>query len=95
MGEASEVIHNPERHRFEVRIEGQLAQTAYEREGNVITFTHTFVPESLSGHGIAKHLAQSALEYARENNLSVVPLCPFVAAYIKRHPEYEPLVLKE
>lgn len=90
-----EIVDNPERHRFETRVNGILAQVAYRRTGNVITFTHTEVPESLSGHGIANKLAVHVLNYAREHALGVVPLCPFIAAYIKRHPEYQDLVVSQ
>ena len=53
---------------------------------------HTEVPEALQGHGIAGKLAAHALTYARENGLDVVPLCPYVAKYIKDHPEFADLV---
>ena len=88
-----EVVNNPERHRFETRVGGILAQVGYRVEGDVITFTHTEVPESLSGRGIANQLAETALTFARDNGMQVVPLCPFIATYIKRHPEYQPLVV--
>ncbi|HET6511304.1 MAG TPA: GNAT family N-acetyltransferase [Candidatus Kapabacteria bacterium] len=92
MPEAVEVVDNPERHRFEARVDGILSQVGYRINGNEITFTHTEVPESLSGRGIANQLAQTALNFARDNRMKVVPLCPFIAAYIKRHPEYQALV---
>ena len=88
-----EVVNNPERHRFETRVDGNLAQVGYRVQGDVITFTHTEVPESLSGRGIANQLAETALTFARDNGMQVVPLCPFIATYIKRHPEYQPLVV--
>jgi uncharacterized protein len=93
MADPVEVVNNPERHRFETRVDGVLAQVAYRLEGDVITFTHTEVPESLSGRGIANQLAVTALNYARDHGLKVIPLCPFVSTYIKRHPEYQPLVV--
>jgi predicted GNAT family acetyltransferase len=92
MPEEIEVVNNPERHRFETRVHGILAQAAYRMNGDVMTFTHTEVPESLAGKGIANRLAETALAYARDHNLSVVPLCPFISTYIQRHPEYLPLV---
>ncbi len=58
----------------------------------MIVFTHTEVPEALEGHGIAAKLAHTALEHARAQRLTVVPLCPFVASYIRRHAEYQGLV---
>ena len=57
--------------------------------------THTVVPLALEGHGIAGRLARAALDYARDRGLSVVPLCPYVADYIGKHPEYEDLVAGE
>lgn len=92
MPETIEVVNNPERHRFETRLNGVLAMASYRLSGDVITFTHTEVPDTISGHGVANKLARTALDHARENGLTVVPLCPFIAAYIKRHPEYQSLV---
>ena len=59
-----------------------------------IIFTHTLVPVSLKGQGIASYLAKYVLDYARENNLNVIPQCPFIRSYIERHPEYDDLVMK-
>lgn len=78
--------------RFQTQVDDDLAVIEYGLVGASIVFTHTEVPEALSGHGIANKLAQTALEYARAQQLTVVPLCPFVASYIRRHPEYQTLV---
>ena len=86
------VIDNRSANRFEVHIEDDVAFLAYTRDGKTIAYTHTEVPPSLEGHGIAAKLAGHALDYARANDLEVVPLCPYVSAYIKRHPAYEDLV---
>ena len=64
----------------------------YDRDGDRIVFTHTLVPASLEGRGIASVLARTALDDARSRHLRVVPLCPFVRDYIERHPEYQELV---
>jgi predicted GNAT family acetyltransferase len=53
---------------------------------------HTEVPEALEGHGIAGKMAQFALEDAHARHLAVIPRCPFVAGYIRRHPAYADLV---
>jgi predicted GNAT family acetyltransferase len=87
------IVNNPERHRFETRMDGILAQVAYRLRDDVITFTHTEVPEALAGRGIANQLAIAALDHARDHGLKVVPECPFISSYIKRHPEYQPLVV--
>ena len=55
---------------------------------------HTFVPDSLSGKGLASALAHYALEYAKERQLKIIVYCPFVGVYIKKHPEYNILVNK-
>ena len=83
-----EVRNNTAAHRYEVELDGQLAILTYSQRGNQIAFLHTGVPEELEGHGIANALAQTALEDARAQHHMVVPACPFVAAYIRRHPEY-------
>lgn len=87
-----QVAHNEAASRFEVTVQGQHSELSYRRDDNRILFTHTFVPPALRGRGIAGKMAQAALEYARENKLVAVPLCSYMASYIRRHPEYQPLV---
>lgn len=87
-----EVIDNKATERYEVHAEGHTAILTYKRRGNRITLVHTEVPPPLEGRGIAGMLARTALEAARADGLDVVPLCPYVAAYIRRHQEYLPLV---
>jgi hypothetical protein len=57
----------------------------------VISFIHTEVPKALAGKGIGSRLARHVLEAARAEGLKVVPVCPFIAAWMKRHPEYDDL----
>jgi predicted GNAT family acetyltransferase len=87
-----EVIDNVGAQRFEARIGDEVAVAAYERGDGVITFTHTEVPHSMEGKGIASALARAALDRARAEGLAVVPQCPFMATYIRRHPEYRDLL---
>lgn len=89
------VTHNEPEQRFEAVIDGRLALADYRRQGNTIFFTHTEVPEALEGNGIAGKIVQTALDYARTEQLSVVPLCPFVTAYIRRNQQYADLVAPE
>lgn len=91
-GKEIKVTNNEAAHRFEVVEEGHLAELDYQRQGNRIVFTHTGVPAALEGRGIGGALARAGLEFARANDLQVVPLCPFVRSYIERKPEYQPLV---
>ena len=86
------IEHNRAAQQFEAQVDGQLAAIEYGFVGDSLVFTHTEVPKPLAGHGIANQLAHTALEYARAQQLPVVPLCPFVARYIRRHPEYQALM---
>jgi predicted GNAT family acetyltransferase len=83
-----EVRNNVAAQRFEVESGGSLAVLEYEEEDGRITLVHTEVPPPLEGKGIAGRLAAAALDSARDRNLRVIPVCDFVSAYIKRHPEY-------
>lgn len=89
------VINNEARSRFEAEVDGEIAELTYRRQPDSITFLHTGVPEKLSGHGIGQALARTGLDFAREKKLAVIPLCPFVVTYIKRHPEYLDIVDQE
>ena len=86
------VEHNEAAQRYEAKVDNYLALMQYTRAGDAIVFTHTEVPEALEGHGIANKLAKTALEQARAEHLAVVPLCRFLASYIRRHPEYREIV---
>ncbi len=87
-----EVSDNEAAHRFEVHADEQIAVLEYRRRHGHMTITHTEVPPALEGHGIASKLAQAALEDARSRNLFVIPVCKFVQGYVRRHPEYLPLI---
>jgi len=87
-----QVEHQPNSGRFIVRVDGQMGELVYEQKKDQLIFTHTGVPPALEGRGIGGQLVRAGLDYARENKLRVVPLCSFVAAYIRRHSEYQDLV---
>jgi uncharacterized protein len=86
------VVNNPQAGRFEVKKDGILAVLEYRLAERKIVLIHTEVPEALSGQGIGSQLARAGLDYARAQGLKVVPVCPFVAGYIQKHPEYQDLV---
>jgi len=79
---------------FELEVDGRRAIAAYQREGSTIVFTHTHVPQAIEGRGIGSKLIRAALDAVRDEGLKVVPQCPFVAAYIERHPEYRDLLAR-
>ena len=84
-----DVKNNPERHRFEIVIGDKAAFTGYRMTGNTIIFTHTEVPPEFEGMGIGSKLARFVLDYAKAQGYRVQAQCPFIAAYIRRHPEYQ------
>jgi uncharacterized protein len=89
----TDVRDNTERRRFEVVVDGDVAGFAeYQRRGGRIIFVHTQIDAAHEGQGLASTLARAALDAAREAGEPVIPLCPFIAAYIERHEEYADLV---
>lgn len=85
------VIDNPEKQRFELPIDGRTAFSEYRLEGSVLTVRHTEVPKELEGQGIGSQLARGVLDHARARGWKVIARCPFVHAYMQRHPEYDDL----
>lgn len=83
---------NEKARRFEWEVDGKVAYTEYILTLNRIVFSHTEVPVGLEGRGIGSGLAKHVLNYAKENNLAIVPLCPFVAGYIRKHPEFKEML---
>lgn len=83
---------NKERKRFEAEVNGELAFIEYIRAKNAIYLTHTEVPKTLEGKGVGSALVESVLSTIEAEGEYVAPLCPFVAAYIKRHRKWVPLV---
>ena len=94
MPDTSAVTHDPNTGRFEIHTEDGTALLTYLRDGDEIDMMHTEVPESLEGQGYGAALAEAALGYARQEGKKVRPSCPFVAAYIERHPAYADLVAR-
>lgn len=93
----SAVEDNPPEHRFELPIEGshEVAAAYYRADGDRIVLTHTIVPERFSGQGLGSKLAYGTFETIRASGRKAVLLCPFMAAYYARHPEYADIVAPE
>lgn len=87
------ITDNPEKHRFEADLgDGTVAIAQYDLITGKILFTHTDVPASHEGQGIGSALVRFALKEARDRKLKVIPICPFFAAYIKKHLEEQDLL---
>ena len=86
------VVHNASKQRFEIDAEGQISLLEYKFKNHRLFLTHTEVPPALERHGLGTKLAHAALEYARQNSLAVVAICPFVQEYVGSHPEYQSFV---
>jgi len=81
--------------RFELEENGETAYLEFEvDQTGWITLYHTEVPPALRGRGIAGTLAKTALEYARDHQLKVDVVCPLVANFLSKNPEFQPLVGK-
>jgi predicted GNAT family acetyltransferase len=89
------IHHNTKGDRFETDTDGGLAFVDYIIDGDEITFTHTEVPKEAEGKGVAGKLVSSAMAYARAQKLRVIPKCPYVSAWMKRHPEYDDILHPE
>ena len=94
MEQSYELILNEDKKRYEFRFGDQLAILEFIRTRDKIYLTHTEVPPALSGKGIGSALIKAVLEEVKRLGLTLVPLCPFVALYLKRNPEWKSLVLK-
>jgi predicted GNAT family acetyltransferase len=98
--DADPTVHDvPQEHRYEIQVGGHPAGfAAYvdrpggEGGGQRRVFTHTKIDPAFEGQGLGRVLVKAALDDVRASGRRVVPVCPYVAAYLKRHPEDEDLV---
>jgi len=87
------IFNNEQRQQFQTEIDGQLASLEYRLHEGQILLMHTGVPPALGGRGVGSALAEYALNYARTHHLPVKIYCPFVAAYLRRHPDQQDIVV--
>ena len=92
---AEEVVLNEDKHRFEIRVDGQLAGfTRFHISNGVAIFDHTEVKGDYTGRGLAGHVVREALDNIRaRGRIRVRPVCPYVQRFIRRHPDYADLVV--
>jgi predicted GNAT family acetyltransferase len=89
------IVNNAELMHFEIHEGNEIAFLEYRFYKNDIAFMHTEVPKSMEGKGVASALAVYAFKFAKEHQKPVMVYCPFVASYLKRHPELNGQLDKE
>lgn len=86
------VIQEEENERFVIYVEGNEVYVEYTMKDNEINLYHTFTDPALRGKGLAAQVVRAALEFAKENNLKVVPTCSYVQSFFAKNEEYKELV---
>lgn len=86
------VRHDRATQRFEMIVDGHAAELTYTLNGDRVVFTHTFVPPELRGRGVAEQLVRAGLAWAKGEGRRIVPACSYVARFIQRHVEFQPLL---
>jgi predicted GNAT family acetyltransferase len=90
------VQDNPGKSRYELVLnERVVGEILYRLEPDHVVLLHTEVLPSVKGEGLGAQLVAGALDDVRARGLHVVPVCPFVRSYIRRHPDYADLVVRE
>ncbi|HEX8391427.1 MAG TPA: GNAT family N-acetyltransferase [Longimicrobium sp.] len=88
-----QVEHEEQNHRFVVRLPDGEAELGYAPQGaEVLNLHHTYVPSTARGQGVAEVLVKGALDYARQNGKRVIPTCPYVQAWLQKHPDQNDIV---
>lgn len=88
----SDIQLDKDRSRFTLEVEGTTSVLEFSVDGKVASFNSVRVPDAVGGRGIAGQLTRHALDWARSSDMKVRPVCPYVAKWIERHPEYQELV---
>ena len=91
----NQLFRNDEKKRFELEVDGHTAFIEFIIDkDNIMYLTHTEVPNALGGKGIGKSIVDKTLHYIQDNGYTLAPLCPFVAAYLKRNPDWQSVLAK-
>lgn len=91
----AKVRHDEEQQRYVLEINGQLLGFAqYHEEGDRQIFTHTEIDDSLSGKGMGSMLVRKSLDDARQRGKRIVPVCEFIGAYVKKHPDWNDILVQ-
>lgn len=88
-----DIQHLQDQNRFELVINNLTSYIDYKLVNNVMEIHHTVVPKELGGQGLAGKITQFALDTAKKNSWQVKPICSYAVAYIKKHPQYQDLLI--
>lgn len=88
------LINDKSSRQFEMEVDGRMAKMEYELNGTRMFLTHSSVPKALAGTGVGTALVEKVFAYIEENHLKLVPMCPFVTAHLRKHPEWKRIVEK-
>jgi predicted GNAT family acetyltransferase len=91
----SQLVFNDQLSHIELTVDGYTAFIKYKLIGNKLFLIHTEVPEELKGKGVGSVIVEKTLGFAREKGYTIVPICPFVQAYLKKHPEWGEIISKD
>ena len=86
------LVKNEDKKRFEIEVDGHYAFIDYREMGDDIALVHTETEPELAGKGAAGAVVEKTLHYLDDNNVALHPFCPYVFAYIKKHPEWKRIV---
>ncbi|WP_418603928.1 GNAT family N-acetyltransferase [Hwangdonia sp.] len=86
------LVKNEADNSFEMKVDGHIAVIEYKETSSKIALIHTEVPKALGGRGVASAIVEKTLNYIKEQGKLLLPFCPYVFAYIKKHPEWKSLV---
>ncbi|GAA0643597.1 GNAT family N-acetyltransferase [Brevundimonas lenta] len=88
----ADIRDNADAHRYELPVGSEVAVVIYNLSDRNLMITETLVPQALEGQGIASRLAKHVIEDARTRGLLILPVCPFFAGYLQKHPEHADVV---
>jgi predicted GNAT family acetyltransferase len=86
------LINNEAIHNFEFIVDGHRAFIDYKQHGDKVFLIHTEVPVELEGKGVASAMVEKIFKYLEANSLKIVPYCPYIKVFLKKHPEWERLL---
>lgn len=89
----NDIINDKQGSRFVLEVEGEEVYLLYAEDKETIDLYSTHTPASLRGQGLAAIVVAFAFEYAKENNLKVIPTCWYVGKFLEKHTEYKDIVL--